>query len=106
MPDQLRPILTDLLAWAKYDFLFSRYDGSVPDIDDADMMIRAVRQRCGVNFTLYQLCHQFSTDLLSSGINPAVLRDLMGHESAGMSVDYAVSNEEECENAVNNRKFS
>ena len=106
VPYQLRPILTELLAWAKYDYLFARYDGSVPDIDSVDMMIRAVRQKCGGSFTLYQLRHQFSTDLLAAGTNPAVVRDLMGHESAGQSVDYATSKEKDREKAINDRKFS
>ena len=56
-----------------------------------------------VTFTLYMLRHQFSTDLHNAGINPAVIRDLMGHESATMSLDYAVSDEKDRIKAINQR---
>jgi len=49
------------------------------------------------------LRHQFSTDLHNAGINPAVIRDLMGHESATMSLDYAVSDEKDRIKAINQR---
>ena len=58
------------------------------------------------DFTLYQLRHQFSTDLLSAGAPINVVRDLMGHESATMSLDYAVSNEKDRISVINNRQFS
>ena len=52
------------------------------------------------------LRHQLSTDLFSSGTPANVIRDIMGHESASMSLDYAVSNEKDRKNAMDKRKFS
>ena len=97
----LRPILRDCLAWSRHDFILADYHGNLFNIDDIGTLIRNVRQKCKVQFNLYMLRHQFSTDLLSSGIAPNVVRDLMGHESASMSLDYAVSNAADRAGAVN-----
>ena len=97
----LRPILRDCLAWSRHDFILADYHGNLFSIDDIDTLILNVRRKCpGVQFNLYMLRHQFSTDLLSSGIAPNVVRDLMGHESASMSLDYAVSNASDRAGAV------
>ena len=52
------------------------------------------------------LRHQLSTDLFSNGTPANVIRDIMGHESASMSLDYAVSNEKDRIKAMNNRMVS
>ncbi len=97
MPDKLIPIMKDCLAWAEEkEIILADYFGRVMDITAVDSLVRNVCKKCGVNFTLYMLRHQYSTDLHAAGINPAVIRDLMGHESSSMSLQYAVS-------AVNDR---
>lgn len=106
IPDQLRPYLTDCMKRTVNDFLFTDRAGNLLSIDYIDMLVRNVCKQAKVYFTLYQLRHQFSTDLLNSGIPVHTVRDLMGHTSATMSVDYAVSNENDRKEAVNNRKFS
>lgn len=106
IPEELKPILSECLDWSQNDILLSDIRGNLMDIDDIGTLVRNVAKKAKVTFNLYMLRHQFSTDLHSSGVNPAVIRDLMGHESASMSLDYAVSNESDRIEAVNNRKFS
>lgn len=106
IPEDLKPILEECLEWSKYDFVLADYYGNLLNIDQVDDLVIHVRKKAKVNFTLYMLRHQFSTDLMSQGTPPNVVRDLMGHESASMSLDYAVSEEKSRVKAINERKFS
>ena len=105
VPDQLRDILAECLAWSKYDVLLTRHNGELLDIDWIATLIGNVRRKCGVYFHLYMLRHLYASDLLSSGTPVHILRDLMGHESGSMSVDYAISSPDERKRAVNERKI-
>lgn len=106
VPADLVQILKECLAWSKYELIFSDYYGNLQDIDKVSDYIRRVARKAGVQFNLYMLRHQLSTDLFSTGINPAVIRDILGHESIDMSLYYAVSKEEEKEKALEKRKFN
>lgn len=106
IPAELKPILIDCLRWSKYDMLLADYFGKIIDIDTSNRIITKTKKAAGINFHMYMLRHQFSSDLFRSGTNPAVIRDLMGHESATMSLDYATTKEEDRKQAVNKRKFS
>ncbi len=107
IPDALVPILKDCLEWCMHDdFLLSDFNGALFEISWVDTLIGNVKQKCpGVDFTLYMLRHQFSTDLHRNGVASPVIRDLMGHESAGMTLDYAVSYPEDRKKAVNDRQI-
>ena len=108
IPADLRPILEECLAWSMHDIMLADYFGNLLSIDDVDTLIRNIRtKKCpDIDFTLYMLRHQFSTDLHNAGVTPNVIRDLMGHESATQSLDYAVSNEADRLEAINSRRFS
>lgn len=106
IPSDLKPILQDCLNWARHDILLSDYYGNLLDIDDIGTLIRNVRKHVNIEFNLYMLRHQFSTDLMTQGTPPNVIRDLMGHESASMTLDYATTRTEDLRNAINARKFS
>lgn len=106
IPEGLRPELRKCLGWSRNETLFSDYYGNLMTIEKIDTIILHVRKKAKVEFNLYMLRHQFSTDLLSAGTPPNVVRDLMGHESASMSLEYAVSNEKDRIEAINERKFS
>ncbi|MCR5794955.1 MAG: site-specific integrase [Solobacterium sp.] len=99
--EKLRPILRECLAWSRHDFILADYHGNLFSIDDIDTLVLHVRKQCGVDFTLYMLRHQFSTDLYRAGVASPVIRDLMGHESATMSLDYATSNDADRATAIN-----
>lgn len=106
IPEALKPILKECMTWSKHEQLLADYYGNLLQIDKVDTIILHVKKRVHIDFTLYMLRHQFSTDLHNSGVTPNVIRDLMGHESATMSLDYAVSNENDRKKAINNRKFA
>ena len=53
---------------------------------------------------MYQLRHQFSTDLLRSDVDPRTVQELMGHEHFTMSIDYARSDDAAKRDAINARK--
>lgn len=106
VPEGLKPILAECLKWTRHEFIFADYHGNLQQIDYVSNYVHLVAKKAGVQFNMYMLRHQLSTDLFSSGTPANVIRDIMGHESASMSLDYAVSNEDARIQAVNERKFS
>lgn len=106
IPEALKPVLKECLEWSKHDFILADFFGNLFQMDEISQTVTHIAKRAGVKFTMYMLRHQFSTDLFSSGTNPTVIRDLMGHESATMSLDYAVSSEQDRVKAINDRNFS
>lgn len=106
IPDELKPILIDCLEWSRHELLFADYNGNLQDVDIISDYVRRVARKAKIQFNMYMLRHQLSTDLFSSGTPANVIRDIMGHESATMSLDYAVSNEKDRQTAVNSRRFS
>lgn len=106
IPVQLAPIIKECLEWSKYDLIFADSHGRLQSIDKVSDYIRNVAKKAKVQFNLYMLRHQLSTDLFSNGTPANIIRDIMGHESASMSLDYAVSNEKDRVKAMNNRMVS
>ncbi len=90
----LIPILKNLLAYQDSEFLFAKFDGTLFDIDKVTNKVRYASRKLGINFNMYQLRHQFSTDLITEGVDPRTVMELMGHNNTGMTIDYARSNEE------------
>ncbi|MBE6108781.1 MAG: site-specific integrase [Erysipelotrichaceae bacterium] len=107
IPEGLKPILKECLEWCRHDeMLLTSYDDQLFEISWVDTLIGHVRQKCGVYFTLYQLRHAFSSDLFALGTPAPVIRDLMGHQSESMSLDYALSDESDRIQAINSRKIT
>lgn len=104
--NDLKPVLAECLQWSKHQILFSDFYGNLMDIDDLSDKVYKVAKKAGVQFNMYRLRHQFATDEINNGTPLTVVRDLMGHASGSMSLDYATSNETDRMNAINNRKFS
>ena len=106
IPNELQPILDEILQWTKYDLLFADYHGNLQEINTVSDYVNRVSKKAKVKFNMYMLRHQFSTDLFTNGTAPNIIRDLMGHVSSSMSLDYAASSTNDRMNAVNGRKFS
>ena len=106
IPEDLKPILKDCMEWTKHDIIFADFHGNLQQIDYVSNYVHLVAKKTKVQFNLYMLRHQLSPDLFTSGTPANIIRDIMGHESASMSLDYAVSNENDRIQAVNNRRFS
>ena len=109
--EELKPILKEALSWSRFEVLLTDIYGRYLNVDEIDTMIGNIRKKLRKNgieidFRLYQLRHQLSTDLHKSGTNPATIRDIMGHKSSSMSLDYATSSESDRLDAINQRQFS
>ena len=102
IPEALIPILNECLDWSGNDFILADYFGKLFEVGRVnDLILHVRKKKCPqIKFTMYQLRHMFSTNLHRAGIASPVIRDLMGHESAGMSLDYAVSYPEDRKKAV------
>lgn len=102
--DDLAAILQNCLSMHTYTFVFPLYTGDHFDMKKARQIVNTTAQRVGVKFSMYQLRHQFSTDLLRSDVDPRTVQELMGHEHFTMSIDYARSDDSAKRDAINARK--
>lgn len=96
----LLPVIEELLSWSKHNELFALYDGSYWNIDRLSDSFGKIAKSAGLKMTLYDLRHHFATRLMRQGVPPAVVRDLMGHSSLTMSIEYARSSEDEMKDAI------
>lgn len=94
-------LIERMIEYSSTDPLLTDADGRPYEITKVSTFIRNVSLSAGIQFNAYRLRHLFSTDLLRSGESLAVIRDLMGHSSTAMSLDYAISSDEEMKEAIN-----
>lgn len=83
MNDEVFPVLQELQKKAGEDpkvFSFRR--------DDAGAKFSAICAALGLKASLHWLRHTFSTRLAESGVHPAVIRDLMGHQNMRLTDIY------------------
>ena len=108
IPEDLKPVITEILEWSMYDRVFSRYGGALLTSSWVNTLKGNVirKNKLDIDFRPYQLRHQFSTDLFRNGVPAPTVRDLMGHSGSGMTLDYATSNENDRKKALNERKIS
>lgn len=102
---QLAPILSDLVQWSKYEYLLADHDGNLRDIDEVSNTIHLVARKHGVRFNAYMLRHLMSSELLHRG-DSVIARDLLGHTSFSMTLDYARSSDEQIYNAIRDRSIA
>ena len=101
----LKPEIEKLLQWSKYDYLFADESGNLRDIDNVSNTIRLYARKAGVKFNAYMLRHLMSTELLHKG-DSVTARDLLGHTSFSMTLDYARSTDAQLYAAVADRSLS
>lgn len=102
---ELIPVLIDLKKWSKHKFLLSFEDGSLADIDEVSNMIHMIAKRKKVHFNAYMLRHLMSSELLHKG-DSVIARDLLGHTSFSMTLDYARSTDQQILEAVAGRSLA
>ena len=103
-PVSLRPLLCELMDLQDSRYLFARWDGSLWDARSRSGYIKRACQKAGITFNAYQLRHQFSTDLVTAGVDLRTVQDLMGHASGSMTLGYARSNEDLMRKALEARE--
>jgi integrase len=101
----LKPEIEKLLEWSKHEYLLADEGGNLRDIDNVSNTIRLTARRCGVRFNAYMLRHLMSTDLLHAG-DSVIARDLLGHTSFSMTLDYARSTDRQLYEAIAKRTIA
>lgn len=100
----LAPILSDLLAWSKYEYLLADENGELFEINHVSNQIHLIAKKYGVHFNSYMLRHLMSSELLARG-DSVIARDLLGHTSFGMTLDYARVSSSDIKKAIDNRNY-
>lgn len=104
IPNDLRPILDQMIEWSNHYYLLADDKGNLRDIDDISKTINAVAKKHGVKFFSYMLRHQLSSDLIID--DPVAARDILGHSSFGMTLSYARATDTQLHKAVSHRSIA
>lgn len=75
-----------VVEWSE-DVRIVSVDGSVPTQRALGAWWEKRRKRLGYDYSFHELRHTYATMLAASGIGPAVIRDLMGHEKADLAIE-------------------
>ena len=102
---ELIPVLNDLKNWSKHKYLLSFESGELADIDDVSDTINKIAKKKHVQFNAYMLRHLMSSELLHKG-DSVIARDLLGHTSFSMTLDYARSTDQQILEAVAGRSLA
>lgn len=103
IPAQVLDVITKTAGLQDSPFLFAKWDGTLWSSRSRSDYIHHACQKAGIEFTAYQLRHQFSTDLVTAGVDLRTVQELMGHASGSMTLSYARSNDELKRQAVEER---
>ena len=101
--EELETLLHSLVDYSNSSPLLCDSDGLPYNIATIDDRITQAKIKTGIQFNLYQCRHMFSDAMFDIGTSPVVVRDLMGHESSSMSLDYAKASRDQMTAAVKKR---
>ena len=96
---ELRPILNELLDFAKYDELFRKDDGHYMNSTYIGQCFRTVLKG-EIKFNLYMLRHHMATELVTHGVDTKTTMELLGHTNYAMSLGYANSSKDLKDEAI------
>lgn len=96
----LKPIIEELLDYARTDKLFLKSDGHYMDSTWVGNIIRRVCRAEGIEFNMYRLRHNMATSLITNNVDSKTTVELLGHANYDMSIYYANSNEELKKDAI------
>ena len=101
--DELIPVFKTLIDYSNNDLLFIRDNGEIMNGN----FLSSVCQRLTNNvFRPYTIRHQFATRLMTTGIDPRTIQELMGHKESTMTIGYARSSDTLKRNALSLLKTS
>lgn len=104
IPPELIPILEQAMAFSKHEGIFMNKRGKYMNTTAVAAKLRNISGKLGIDFRMYQLRHQFSTDLIVGGADLRTVQELMGHADATMTIKYARSNELLKKKTISERK--
>lgn len=90
---QCKKELDEAIALSRSEFVFANFNGKLMDVSKAGTHVNEISKRLGLDFRMYDLRHQFSTDLIIGGVDPRTVMELMGHVEPIMTVNYARSDD-------------
>lgn len=96
---KLKEIVSSLIDNSEQDELFF-YNGSYIKTNDMGNKITTICKRYNLSFNLYMLRHRATSIWFLNGIDLRTIDELLGHKSKIMSVEYARSNIESKQRAV------
>lgn len=102
---ELIPVLNELKNWSKHKYLLAFESGELADIDEVSDTINKIAKKKRVHFNAYMLRHLMSSELLHKG-DSVIARDLLGHTSFSMTLDYARSTDQQILEAVAGRSLA
>lgn len=95
-----------LLNYSKYDRVFADYQGNLFSSDQFSDYLYRVSKAGKIKVYAVLLRKAFSFDLYASGVNPVVVKELLGHTYETTSINfYGSSSKKQQADAINNRKF-
>ena len=100
---ELHDILKDLIAIQPNDILLADHNGRYLNSTNVGNKLRLICKQHGIKFNMYQLRHQFSTDLITNNVDIRTVMELMGHNNTDMTIDYARSSDDLKKEALENR---
>lgn len=106
IPAELQPILKELLDYSKTDNIFADHKGKYMKTWLVSSKLNRISKDLKIDFRMYQLRHQFSTDLIVGGADLRTVQELMGHADSSMTLSYARSNSSKKKSVVDDRKES
>ena len=101
---ELAELLKEWMFINSNDYIFCDKDGLYLDSNKVSTKIRNLCKRLGIEFNMYKLRHQFSTDLIMQNNDPRTVMELMGHNNTKMTISYARSNDEKKRETLSKRK--
>lgn len=102
MNSLVRSELLTLCSISQYPLPFMFYGQLIPDSKDITSIFKNVEGRSGVKgFHLYGMRHSFDSELVTSGVDPRTVMELMGHKNANTTLaTYARSTEKKRKEAI------
>lgn len=94
--------LMTLFTMSPYDMPFMFYGGLIPSPNDLSIRVKRAGEAAGVKgFHLYGMRHVFDSELITNGVDPRTVMELMGHTNVNTTLAvYARSTEEKRKEAI------
>ena len=101
--NELFAILKELIEKQPNDILLADHNVKYLNSTNVGNKLRLICKQHGIKFNMYQLRHQFSTDLITNNVDIRTVMELMGHNNTDMTIDYARSSDKLKKEALDNR---
>lgn len=99
-------VLRELIETTYSDQLFLDYDGKLLNSNVVANVVSRVAKAEGIDFRMYMLRHGYDNDLLSAGVDPRSIMELMGHTEWNTTIGYARSTMEKKAEIIAEREES